>query len=312
MNKSAALIARYLTEILTKTYDEDSIRNLLIAFRDKLKGNSFLKEVAHFIAHPEREQGICHSQIDTLYIKNKLLGDQVQKMIDNEIIEKNKDNNKFLEREMLNYIDYRKINKTVFDLVFIKGADLFDPQLFKKHYGKSKEQILQFIKRCYNLSEGFYELRYIPASDLIYLDEYTRFIRGTFQLKSVFDIEVLKSEFKHSFESEVQRLNIKGDSSILAKELDNIVICFLSIMNDAKFKLFDGTVAPGYLGVYQDDQSDNYEIVYIVEGWFKYPLISTGIDFHSLTDTDIKLESFERIPFNFLSRSGENLKFSNI
>ena len=73
-------ITKCLTNIEGGTFDEDTIRTLLILSREHLNNNSLIKEIAHFIAHIDRTQGIFHRKINSRYAKFKLTKEQVEKV----------------------------------------------------------------------------------------------------------------------------------------------------------------------------------------------------------------------------------------
>ncbi|MCS4162945.1 hypothetical protein M2419_000008 [Sphingobacterium sp. BIGb0116] len=56
-----------LLKIKERTFDEDTIRTLLISTREYIKIDSIIRELAHFIAHPTRNQGIFHSKVNSRY-----------------------------------------------------------------------------------------------------------------------------------------------------------------------------------------------------------------------------------------------------
>src|SRR4051812_15284339 len=73
-------ITKCLLKIEDETFDEDTIRTLLILSREHLKNDSLIKEIAHFIAHIDRTQGTFHKKINSRYAKFKLVNDQVSKV----------------------------------------------------------------------------------------------------------------------------------------------------------------------------------------------------------------------------------------
>ena len=69
--KLVASIVFNLESIQEQTFDERSIKNLLIEIRDcGLQKSGVLREICHFIAHPTvRDQGICLKEINILFIQ---------------------------------------------------------------------------------------------------------------------------------------------------------------------------------------------------------------------------------------------------
>ncbi len=64
MQKKELKIKQRIIEIENGTFDEDGVKLLLIEIREKLKGETFLKEICHFVAHSDRDKGICHKKVD--------------------------------------------------------------------------------------------------------------------------------------------------------------------------------------------------------------------------------------------------------
>jgi hypothetical protein len=70
-------ILQTLSKIEKDTYDEDTIRTLLILSREHIHSENLIRELAHFIAHSERNQGTFHRLINSRYAKLKLVDDQI-------------------------------------------------------------------------------------------------------------------------------------------------------------------------------------------------------------------------------------------
>ncbi len=75
MQKKEQKIKERILHIENGLFDEDDIKLLLIEIREKLKDETFLKEICHFVAHSERNSGICHKKVDVRYAKLKFIKD---------------------------------------------------------------------------------------------------------------------------------------------------------------------------------------------------------------------------------------------
>jgi hypothetical protein len=72
-------IIKCLEKIKASTFDEDTVRLLLILSREHIRGDGLMRELAHFIAHNERNQGIFHRRVNSRYAKFKVVSDHVRK-----------------------------------------------------------------------------------------------------------------------------------------------------------------------------------------------------------------------------------------
>jgi hypothetical protein len=111
-SKLIASLNRSLQKIAADQFDEYDIKMLLIDVREYLREETFLREVADFVAHPQRERGICHKAINARYAKMKMASEGTKKLIESNIMtrEPNKPDN-FYSDKILNYISLPTISK---------------------------------------------------------------------------------------------------------------------------------------------------------------------------------------------------------
>ncbi|MCG8409961.1 MAG: hypothetical protein MI739_01615 [Bacteroidales bacterium] len=104
MQKKDIKIIQRIKKIENGTFDEDDVKLLLIEIREKLKGETFLREVCHFVAHSDRDKGICHKKVDVRYAKFKFVYEHTKKVLTKEFVEQNKDKpERFFTDAMLSY-----------------------------------------------------------------------------------------------------------------------------------------------------------------------------------------------------------------
>ena len=61
--KDKQSIIKRLSEVEAATFDQDTIKLLLIELRDHIRRDSIIKDIAHFAAHSERDRGFMCEQI---------------------------------------------------------------------------------------------------------------------------------------------------------------------------------------------------------------------------------------------------------
>jgi hypothetical protein len=66
-------IERRLNEVKLGTFSQDTIKLLLIEIREYLPKHSALREIAHFVAHPERNRGSILETVNYAYNRARVL-----------------------------------------------------------------------------------------------------------------------------------------------------------------------------------------------------------------------------------------------
>ena len=108
-------IINCLDKITDETFDEDTIRMLLITSREHVGAEGLIKELTHFIVHSERNQGIFHRKVNSRYAKFKLVKDQVNKFDFEESKQRRINTEAELSDFMLGGISVEKVESTQFD-----------------------------------------------------------------------------------------------------------------------------------------------------------------------------------------------------
>lgn len=114
---------------------------LLIEIRDLLTNESFLREVANFIAHPDREIGLCHITLNSRYAKKmKFSKEGLQWLLHSGTFLKNSDKPySFFSNQILDYIQAVKIKRDLFKKDYKRYQMLFS----RKHYKINKDEVRQ-------------------------------------------------------------------------------------------------------------------------------------------------------------------------
>ena len=278
MKKTDINIVRRIKTIENSTFTEDDIKLLLIEIRERLKKNRFLTEICHFVAHSERDKGICHKKIDVRYAKLKLLEENTQAKLTKEFIRENKDKpERFFTDKMLDFIKTEKIEKSLFELVILGGIDDLENTMYSKYYKTNKKRVKVLVTNAYKLVNGYYLIKEnIDRKEFLYIDDLLKFIRGTVTGKPAFYSHDIKNDFIRAIKKlsiELNHdLNIKG----LNKNIDDVILTIITLLQDAQFTLFDGKIGRSFMVLHPNENGS--EIYLMGEtGKFSMPLIGTNL-----------------------------------
>lgn len=314
--KRNAYLFETLKRIENDTFDERDIKLLLIEIRDLLTNESFLREVADFIAHPERERGLCHITINSRYAKMKFSQEGIQRLIDSGTFAKNSDKPySFFSNQILDYIQTVKIKRDLFEIIIREGIEEIPENLFLQHYKINKDKVRTIVFSSYIKSNGFYQLKpEIKGKDFLLLDDLLKFIRGTITGISAFNGKDLKLDLFSGITRIINTLQIRIGLDNIVSQFDNIIVCIISILHESTFRMFDGTVATAYITASRadalKDDTTPYLSLNIQTPNFSFPLISTDIRLNryvAFDDEYIKGYEGLPLPWNYTERNEDNI-----
>lgn len=315
--KLKASIQSRLDKVKNETFAEDDIKLLLIDIRESIRAESLLREFADFIAHPTRHKGIFNKTLNTRYIKLKLIDEQ-HKKLDTEL------RNKFqTERQLSDFllsgVDINKVEKNLFEILFINGLADISEKVFRDHYPLTKKQVQKLLKDSYQLDnkKHFYELKNKKSSALI--EDALKFIRGTIQANAVFNQQNFEKEFIKATTRFINILNLdKSYSKAIQKNLRPILLCILCLLHDSKFVFHDNHIGTCFLSIYPDDNKSLYNkpdknsLIAIISDdiGVQMPLFISNIKISEHLNLDgftlDKLKYMERIPWINAQRNERN------
>lgn len=268
------------------TFDEETVRTILIVSREYIKDEGLIKELAHFIAHPVRNKGMFHKKLNSRYAKLKLVEDQISKF-DRTKFQKIIKTEEDLSNFMLGGISVEKIESKLFNILYADGLDDLPENHLIKYTGFTKNQIRSFFADTYIKKDGYYYLktnytenlikavRALPNSsynpedepgivtqlqqgeDLIKkiksrVDDIQKVIRGAIYFNSVFDTDTLHREIEHAIAQIIEQFNIEPRYLKLIKDrMDEILLCIMTLLHDSKFVFYDKNEARAYLCFYR-------------------------------------------------------------
>ncbi len=285
--KVKQVLIKCLRKIENDTFDEDTIRTLLITSREYIKNEGLIKELAHFIAHPVRDRGIFHSKLNNRYTKLKLTDEEISKYTTSEIL-KNVKNEDELSDLMLGGVSVEKIDSKLFKILYIDGLDDLPDSHLKKYTGFNKKEIRDFFKKQYVQRNGYHYIKtkktewyinairrlpiskYDPVQELELtkqlveaenlakkikstMDRIQKVVRGAIFYNSVFETSVFASEIVNVFSQIVDRFALgKNYVKAIKKRVNHIMLCIMTLLHDAKFIFYDKNVANAALCFYLD------------------------------------------------------------
>jgi hypothetical protein len=228
--KTKFSIQKNLDSILKREFTESNIKELLIDIREFIAGNAILREMADFIAHPTRDKGLCHSDIDLIYTKLK-----------------------FTVPPNTEKFNVTKIPQNLFDTLLIKGVTKIDDGDLVESTGINKQKLQHIIKKNYKVRNkiAILENRYK-------IDEMVKglnYLLGHIEIKSVFSQEEFIGALKSAISILQEKFKITGEYSKAIEDNSNdIMICLISLLHDAKMTLFDNTVGKLFISLVGDPE----------------------------------------------------------
>ncbi|RTY67118.1 hypothetical protein [Flavobacterium sp. LB2P53] len=289
MQKKEQKIKERILHIENGLFDEDDIKLLLIEIREKLKDETFLKEICHFVAHSERNSGICHKKVDVRYAKLKFIKDNQIQILTKDFIEENKHQPEsfFSDAVLNNYFKTEKIDKKLFELIILSGIDDIENALFLKYYKLNKTQVKKLVSNSYKKDNGYYITKTtLNQHEFFFLDDLLKFIRGTITGKPAFTQKEIIDDFTKGLKKLSTELDHKLDLKKIQEHKNDLIVCILSLLHDSTFTLFDGMIGSGFLSITTDV---NPRICLKSEaGNFILPLITTEIKAQNYIDSDIE------------------------
>jgi len=311
MQKKIQKIRQRIAAIESGIFDEDDIKLLLIEIREKLKGESFLKEICDFVAHSDRNKGICHKKVNVRYAKLKLAEDNFKRILTSDFIEKNRNlSERLFSDKVLSYIQNEKIQKDLFELLILSGIDDIEDELFLKYYKLNKSQVVRLIKKSYKLDKSFYiQKNILTQTGLVILDDLLKFIRGTVTGKPAFSEQEIIDDFILGLKRLSAELNYKPDFDKIKMNKSDLIVCIISLLHDSTFKLFDGATGIGFISLHPQDNEP--EICLMSDaGNFIVPLITTNVkasDYIDCKNDQLREYEFKKIPWTNCLRNEQNI-----
>jgi hypothetical protein len=315
--KTKQALASCFGQITDKTFDEDTIRTLLIVSREYLEGSCILKELAHFMAHPVRDRGLCHAKVNNRYAKFRLVDDQFHKFGNRSAISEIQ-NQQELSDFMLGGVDVNKIEAKLFEVLYFAGIDDISEKHLIRYCGMKRKNALKLLRSQYSKKDGFYHLVTDRFKDE--LDRLQRVIRGTIEYRSVFEHRDLVREIDVEFRRLISIFSLPSTLIPgITSNRNDIALCVMTLLHDAIFTFFDGNNARSFMCFYLEPprdkkiditeyfNADNMQqhgtiALYITCGYYdkknSFPLFVSDLKIQDYFDFSSVTESIDRYNMN--------------
>lgn len=315
--KTKKSIHYHLEKIKDNTFQENDIKLLLIDIREYIYTETLLKELADFIAHPTRNRGIFNKTLNARYLKLKLIDEQRQRLTP-EVLENIKTERQ-LSDFILSGITIERVEKKLFDILFIDGLEDIGDKLFQEHYPLSKKEVKKLILESYRLdtSKKYYELK--NQKDFSKIEDALKFIRGTIHSKTVFNQQTFEKEIQKAIWRIINILNLDKSYLFFVKKYSKaILLCILCLLHDAKFIFHDNHIGTCYLSLYPpsktsiSDEANKSSLVALISDdiGVVMPIFISNIkigDYILLDETEIQAIGYmQRIPWINAGRNEKN------
>ncbi len=235
-------------QVKNDSFDESTIKALLIDIREYIKSEAILRELADFIAHPRRDRGISHKLLNSRYAKLSLVEEQLKRIEEGDGW-KNIKTEWDYSHAVLSSISVDKIESKLFKILFIDGIEDIAEATLKKYYKmgrKGRKDILKILDVSYFQSDGYHILKNIKHRTII--EDILKFIRGAVSGKSAFEESTLVKDLESAVKNMIGVFNI--DSTYLQSfkaQRKNIVLCIMCLLHDARLTFYDGNEARIFL-----------------------------------------------------------------
>lgn len=218
---------------------------LLIDIRELVDQNSFTRELAHFIAHPERDKGLCY---DDLNLRALVLNQQTPN-----------------KRVFTSPLDLFSIQKRVFDIITGVGINGLAKS---KSLNKAEASKLRGIfMNDYELDKktGSFNIKNQANFNTIVgvVDEILSVLRTYPIIEPAEMIRQLNGDIKKIFNKFNPALTYPD---VILRNADDIVVCIFCLFQDSMFKIFDGSQGRFELSKYLDSELFKEEFLELKKG----------------------------------------------
>jgi hypothetical protein len=260
-------IIEKLDRIQTGKFGIDDVEILLINIREFARRNSFLLllEFCDSVAHPDRNQGIIYDELDVLYSKFKYMptnaGDQ---------------------------LDYYNISKEVFTLLFQKSVDQMTEEFLQENLNMNSNQLKRHISKNLVLKKNsaYSAINEHAKNELRSIQEVL--IKIPPQVHVLTESKLF-NELEICLSSLSKSIGFSFSQSEFENNRNNVLMCFMEIIQNCHFVLHDGKIAQGFISIGKnnslydsDPKTDNLNISFsaiipIIKSFAIIEIIQTGL-----------------------------------
>ncbi len=221
--KIIEVLSRRAQSIENGTFDEDTVKLFLIEIRDYLPGKSILREVADFVAHPERDRGLIHESVNYMYYRAKVLFEQLDGSIQLDL------NNLRPELYYVVHWHFKKIKPNRSVIEYLQNTYKKDP----------RTQVFHPIKRDF-------------ARFAIYIKEAASLL----SIESAIKEEDLQKELLLA----LPQVHLDSISQKIKERWSEFLLCILVLLHRSHFLMPDKSIASAYLSLRPTDNMEKHLI----------------------------------------------------
>jgi|GEM_PF-3710508 len=267
-------IGAHIRAILEEQFDEDTVKLLLMDIRDFSNGLDNLREICHFVAHPERNQGSIHTKILSRFLRLKYMHEIMERAMaerDIHVPGPKEDFGDYVFRTVP-IEHYHEFEKKYFELILLGGINDFDDSFFVKILRKSKGEVVRLVSSNYKKVKGRYILRPTHDTDIIK----TIFLLETsVQFRSLISEDEILKELKISLFRIASEINLtKPDVELVFFRKDDLFLSILGLLHDISFVWNGTTIGRSFLSVQESKIGLTCDF-YPNGKAFSFPLVET-------------------------------------
>jgi hypothetical protein len=288
-----AKVQRIVSEIINGKFDDISIDALLFELRDYSQKESLFREIAHFIAHPEREKGEFRDFILNYSKKIKFVWDY-----------------RFRGKKLdINTV----LPLYVLDLLY-NEIKIIDDLIFQNKYNITKQQLLKFIKRNIVKDELHETVNFKYQLPFDKIQVITFCLSHIGEQKEILNEDIIINDIIKTLKEN----RISFDEKKFKLQSDKIMLCILLLLHLKTLKIEESDEEIPYCSILYNNETELknihlglYGIMNSPEGDYMkiaFPLISTNLLLTQWCDEELIYDTIQSNKKNEITRQ---LEFNN-
>jgi hypothetical protein len=267
-------IGAHVRAILEDQYDEDTVKLLLMDIRDFSNGLDNLREICHFVAHPERNQGSIHTKILSRFLRLQYMNEIMERAMaekDIYVPEPKEDFGDYVFRTVP-IEHYHEFETKYFELILVGGINDFDDSFFVRILRKSKDEVARLVSSNYKKVKGRYKLRSTHDTDII---------KTIFLLETSVQFRPLIIEEEIIKELKILLLRIASDLNLTKSEIElifthgnDLFLSILGLLHDISFVWNEKIIGRSFLSAQESKIGLTCDF-YPNGKSFSFPLVET-------------------------------------
>ena len=303
--KIQSSISGHLSAISDGSFDENTVKLLLVDLREVVAHTSCLKEICHFIAHPERDKGLFHNKILSRYERIKYIQEIFEKLDFKAAKPGMQFEDLFFQQAGDEF--YERIAKRYFEIVFIDGLDDFEDSFYNLVFKCSKDVIAKIISQSYKKKDDHYLLR---SKDLPNIKKIMSILHTSIQFRPILTEKEFIGELVQAILRVLPQLDLEMECfDNLLLQAEDIFACVLCLLHDFNFVHRADIIGRSFLSISKDKLAlcCNFAPMGKIHTFI---LLSSDVPVSRyMVDPQVQLKDYEPLPFFTLRRSSHGELF---